>query len=255
LHRAGLRPQQDDDRGRPCCDHRCALRPRPPLPPSLLFLAVTPTDAGSANVNDRSLAGPRDSEIAVLVCEERPSLQTVMNGRPALASSFAQSLRMTLWQQHLGIGAGADQLMRIADPVSDASYHGLWRSTAIVNTLAHEVAFPGVPSNRIARKDQLRDAVSALPAHWLPHAQAVSFAAQSQAQQMLGAIRRLLPESASPVSLSDQLIFERCASESSLEPFLSAHVRGSLVMFPLNFLSAEPARLGMLQNTFREVFM
>ncbi len=44
---------------------------------------------GSANINDRSLLGDRDSEIAVITRGE-DFVSGVMNGEPALVSQIAQ---------------------------------------------------------------------------------------------------------------------------------------------------------------------
>lgn len=47
---------------------------------------------GSANLNDRSLKGSRDSEIAMVI-EDTTSISTQMNGQPYQASKFGASLR------------------------------------------------------------------------------------------------------------------------------------------------------------------
>jgi len=57
---------------------------------------------GSANINDRSMLGIRDSEIAV-VTRDWNLVDGKMNGEPTKASSFAQSLRIALWREHLGL--------------------------------------------------------------------------------------------------------------------------------------------------------
>lgn len=57
---------------------------------------------GSANINDRSMAGDHDSEIAMVI-EEPPTLETLINGRPAKVSQFAASLRRYLIRKHLGL--------------------------------------------------------------------------------------------------------------------------------------------------------
>lgn len=56
---------------------------------------------GSANLNDRSLRGSRDSEIA-LVVEDPTSVSSQMNGQPFQASKFATTLRRYLFRKHLG---------------------------------------------------------------------------------------------------------------------------------------------------------
>lgn len=57
---------------------------------------------GSANLNDRSQVGDRDSEIA-LVVEDNDQIKTMMDGKPYMASRFAATLRRQLYKQHLGL--------------------------------------------------------------------------------------------------------------------------------------------------------
>ncbi|CDK29425.1 unnamed protein product [Kuraishia capsulata CBS 1993] len=57
---------------------------------------------GSANINERSMRGSRDSEVAAVV-RDKAMVETTMNGEPYLAAKFAHSLRMRLMREHLGI--------------------------------------------------------------------------------------------------------------------------------------------------------
>lgn len=61
-------------------------------PPSLAQADSVPFNPGSANINDRSLLGKRDSELAILIedTEMEPSL---MDGVEFQAGRFALSLR------------------------------------------------------------------------------------------------------------------------------------------------------------------
>lgn len=52
---------------------------------------------GSANINDRSLLGDRDSELAVCV-EDTQTVPSVMNGEPYRAGWYASTLRKTLFR-------------------------------------------------------------------------------------------------------------------------------------------------------------
>jgi phospholipase D1/2 len=54
---------------------------------------------GSANINDRSLAGDRDSEIAIITRGE-DFVEGLMNGESELVSQVAQELRIKLWTEH-----------------------------------------------------------------------------------------------------------------------------------------------------------
>ncbi|KAG1448086.1 hypothetical protein G6F56_009047 [Rhizopus delemar] len=57
---------------------------------------------GSANINDRSQLGNRDSEVALLI-EDTEMIPSFMNGKEFKASKFAHTLRMQLWKEHLGL--------------------------------------------------------------------------------------------------------------------------------------------------------
>lgn len=63
---------------------------------------------GSANINERSLLGSRDSECAAIV-RDTDMLWSTMNGRPYLVGRFPHTLRMRLMREHLGIDV--DELM------------------------------------------------------------------------------------------------------------------------------------------------
>ncbi|KAL9650265.1 hypothetical protein ABK040_014920 [Willaertia magna] len=70
----------------------------------LMIIDDNVTIIGSANINDRSLLGTRDSEIAVVI-QDRPSnsVNSKMNGRAYKAGKFSQGLRIRLWREHLGL--------------------------------------------------------------------------------------------------------------------------------------------------------
>ncbi|KAG2421668.1 hypothetical protein HFD88_005644 [Aspergillus terreus] len=57
---------------------------------------------GSANINERSMLGSRDSEVASVV-RDTDMIWSTMNGRPYLVGRFPHTLRMRLMREHLGI--------------------------------------------------------------------------------------------------------------------------------------------------------
>ncbi|KAI8371715.1 uncharacterized protein BYT42DRAFT_581253 [Radiomyces spectabilis] len=57
---------------------------------------------GSANINDRSQLGNRDSEIAMLV-EDTEMIPSLIDGKECKVAKFAYTLRMQLWKEHLGL--------------------------------------------------------------------------------------------------------------------------------------------------------
>ncbi|CAG7927859.1 unnamed protein product [Penicillium olsonii] len=63
---------------------------------------------GSANINERSMLGSRDSEVASIV-RDTDMVMSSMNGKPYLVGRFPHTLRMRLMREHLGIDV--DELM------------------------------------------------------------------------------------------------------------------------------------------------
>ncbi|KAJ5692100.1 hypothetical protein N7462_001523 [Penicillium macrosclerotiorum] len=57
---------------------------------------------GSANINERSMLGSRDSEVAAVV-RDTDMISSTMNGKPYLVGRFPHTLRMRLMREHLGI--------------------------------------------------------------------------------------------------------------------------------------------------------
>ena len=63
---------------------------------------------GSANINERSMLGPRDSEVAAIVRDTDTILST-MAGRPYRVGKFPHTLRLRLMREHLGMDV--DEIM------------------------------------------------------------------------------------------------------------------------------------------------
>lgn len=57
---------------------------------------------GSANINERSMRGIRDSEVAAVV-RDGETIDTFMNGEPYKVGRFPHTLRLRLMREHLGI--------------------------------------------------------------------------------------------------------------------------------------------------------
>ncbi|TFB04393.1 Phospholipase D1 [Trichoderma ghanense] len=57
---------------------------------------------GSANINERSLLGSRDSEVAAIV-RDTDMIASTMAGKPYKVGRFAHTLRMRLMREHLGL--------------------------------------------------------------------------------------------------------------------------------------------------------
>ena len=116
---------------------------------------------GSANLNDRSLIGDRDSEIAVLI-RDACVVPSMMNGKSFLVSKFGQSLRLRLWREHLGILNASQDDVDLCDAVCDAVYD-LWRSNAKANLLLYTKLFPATPTNHHKNLEQFKDALRSTP--------------------------------------------------------------------------------------------
>ena len=70
---------------------------------------------GSANINDRSMLGMRDSEYCVLI-KEKKRLNSKMEGKDYKAANFAFSFRTHLFAEHLGLNPKDPILV---DPLND----------------------------------------------------------------------------------------------------------------------------------------
>ena len=94
---------------------------------------------GSANVNDRSLLGDRDSEIAVVVEDPDPVSDSWLADEKVPKGGLAYRLRKALWKHHWD----AD----IDDPLAD--FHNLQlHRIAEENTKLYETVFPMIPSDK-----------------------------------------------------------------------------------------------------------
>ncbi|KAL1779001.1 phospholipase D2 [Sigmodon hispidus] len=114
---------------------------------------------GSANINDRSLLGKRDSELAILIedTEMEPSL---MDGVEYQAGRFALSLRKHCFSVILGANTWPDLDLR--DPVCD-DFFQLWQETAENNANVYEQIFRCLPSNATRSLRTLREYVAVEP--------------------------------------------------------------------------------------------
>ncbi|KAJ3475282.1 hypothetical protein NLG97_g9513 [Lecanicillium saksenae] len=61
---------------------------------------------GSANINERSMVGHRDSEVAAIV-RDTDMIWSTMGGKPYQVGRFAHTLRMRLMREHLGLDTDA----------------------------------------------------------------------------------------------------------------------------------------------------
>eukprot|EP01100_Stratorugosa_tubuloviscum_P005240 TRINITY_DN2367_c0_g4_i1.p1 TRINITY_DN2367_c0_g4~~TRINITY_DN2367_c0_g4_i1.p1 ORF type:complete len:968 (+),score=331.65 TRINITY_DN2367_c0_g4_i1:3-2906(+) len=99
---------------------------------------------GSANINDRSLLGDRDSEICAMIKSDNEKIPITMAGYRTNVSKFVHELRTSLWLEHLGYLNNRQTnsvKVAISDPISQSSYYDVWLKTAQMNTEIYENVF------------------------------------------------------------------------------------------------------------------
>lgn len=131
---------------------------------------------GSANLNDRSQCGDRDSEIALIV-EDKDTIPSQMDGKYYEASRFAATLRRNLWKEHLGLifdepvdkvtdamlplptpqidTTESEQDKQVMDPLDEETLD-LFNSTAKTNTVAFRHVFHCVPDDTVTNWEEYK---------------------------------------------------------------------------------------------------
>ena len=107
---------------------------------------------GSANINDRSMLGTRDSEYAVIVKEE-VKCPSIMNGKNFKCAKFAASFRKALMAEHMGLKPDDPILI---DPLSDL-FLGRIKTTAKNNTILYRDIFGCYPDDTYTTFAKLRE--------------------------------------------------------------------------------------------------
>lgn len=117
------------------------------------------TIVGSANINDRSMLGERDSEIAVIV-EDVDMIDGKMNDKPCQVGKFSHNLRCHLQKKHLGLldmqnGVSA---LNVEDPLLSSSTTGISKQ-AEENTFIYEQVFRSkvIPNNQVWNYEDLEN--------------------------------------------------------------------------------------------------
>ncbi|KAJ2548674.1 hypothetical protein EV175_004736, partial [Coemansia sp. RSA 1933] len=168
---------------------------------------------GSANINDRSMVGNRDSEVAMVIEDSQPVV-TTMNGRPYQAARFAHSLRVQLCQEHTGLLASVDQMRYVyemfggappvdtrrseaelqqiktnrkivEDPLSD-EFQEFWWSVASKNEELFRDVFRCVPDNTVESFEQYKKFI---PGPEVPHGHALPSRSTAESLELLKGVR------------------------------------------------------------------
>ncbi|NP_001153567.1 phospholipase D1a [Danio rerio] len=107
---------------------------------------------GSANINDRSMLGKKDSEVAVIF-EDSETTPSVMDGQEYQAGKFALQLRLECFKTILG--AFTDPSIDVSDPISNSFYKDVWMSVSGRNVTIYEKVFRCLPSSLVRNKQEL----------------------------------------------------------------------------------------------------
>jgi phospholipase D1/2 len=108
---------------------------------------------GSANINDRSLLGKRDSEIAAVVKDEE-FIDSVLNEQKVQVGKYAYSLRKKIFKLHLGVYFKNPNKIDVQDCCTDEFYN-TFRATSHQNTLVYDQVFKCLPSDNILTFEHL----------------------------------------------------------------------------------------------------
>ena len=112
---------------------------------------------GSANINDRSMLGDRDSEVAVII-QDNEMMEGKMNKRRYQVGKFSHSLRCHLLKEHVGLLSemnATPQNINVEDPLTS---HIAISRLAEKNTCIFENVFGGriLPTNEARDLDELK---------------------------------------------------------------------------------------------------
>ena len=105
---------------------------------------------GSANINERSQLGTRDSEIAMVVHDEE-RIDSFMDGTPIKCANFAHGLRSAIFKEILG-----DEEADVADPLCDRLLNRI-QDTARNNTEIYREIFGCYPDDTFSTYEECAD--------------------------------------------------------------------------------------------------
>lgn len=109
---------------------------------------------GSANINDRSMLGSRDSELAVFV-EDEERVPSVMDGQEYEAGPITLALRKECFG--VLVGASSDPSINIDDPISDEFFYLVWNQAARQNDIIYDMVFKCLPCDKANTMRELKE--------------------------------------------------------------------------------------------------
>ena len=110
---------------------------------------------GSANINERSMLGSRDSEVAAIV-RDTEMLDSYMGGEPYKVGKFPHTLRMRLMREHLGVdvdGIMEDEWQSQQSDADSANFHT--ESSSPSSPLADKLTEQKLTENKHRQQDDL----------------------------------------------------------------------------------------------------
>ncbi|WP_310631934.1 phospholipase D-like domain-containing protein [Paraburkholderia sp.] len=106
---------------------------------------------GSANINDRSMLGSRDSEIAVLISDSETGQHDISgSGDVRVTRNFARQLRQGVWSKLFGISGKVRPATELQGAIDQPANPENWKKiqkVAEANRLLYEAAFDFIPRN------------------------------------------------------------------------------------------------------------
>jgi len=185
---------------------------------------------GSANINDRSMVGNRDSEIAMILDKDSETVMSTMNGQPYEAGKFVHSLRVNLWKIHLGYKSmSKDRPLPSLDPISNEMYHREWLERAARNTQIFEGLFRDIPNNSVNSlrefKKNLRRKTKLLSHSDLEDIMSPYHDAETN-QLLYTLANEYITKGVCPVATNPGFLQQ-----------LTDRIQGHVVLFPLDFLA------------------
>uniref|UniRef100_A0A3Q4BME5 Phospholipase n=1 Tax=Mola mola TaxID=94237 RepID=A0A3Q4BME5_MOLML len=109
---------------------------------------------GSANINDRSMLGNRDSEMAVFV-EDEERVPSIMGGEEYQAGPLTLALRKECFR--VLVGARSDPSINVDDPISDDFFFLVWNAAAKLNATIYDKVFKCLPYDSVHNMQELKD--------------------------------------------------------------------------------------------------
>uniref|UniRef100_T1J7Z2 Phospholipase n=1 Tax=Strigamia maritima TaxID=126957 RepID=T1J7Z2_STRMM len=117
---------------------------------------------GSANINDRSMLGKRDSEIAVII-EDTDKQISKMAGQDVAVGKAVSQLRQQIFKEFLGVTPDSSRDIDVSDPISETFFKNVWLKIASLNTAIFEKVFNCIPTDLVHSFSELKSYQAQMP--------------------------------------------------------------------------------------------